>query len=85
MKTDRHRPWDMNAEEAPFRWPDRFTHCEQDYDHLLEDIRWEDEMWRRWNLHCSDMGRWFAEEQARCAMPTVADVAEHWSYNDLNS
>lgn len=64
-------------------WPDRFTHSDGDYNKLLDKIKREEALQHQWELYYRSMDQWFAEEQARCAMPTVADVAEHWSYNDL--
>lgn len=66
-------------------WPDACIHSNKEYDKLLGSIKREEIIQRQWELYYRSMDRWFAEEQARCAMPTVADVAEHWSYNDLKT
>ena len=71
----------QDSDAVALRWPDAFTSCDQDYIQLLHDIKIEEHLQNRWQWYYSDMERWFVEEQARCAMPTVADVAEHWSHD----
>jgi hypothetical protein len=75
---------DTEEVEVRLRWPTSCMHYDEDYDELLVAIQEEEALQKQWALHYRCMNRWFAEEQARCAMPTVADVAEHWSYNDGN-
>ncbi len=71
----------QDSDTVVLRWPDALSPCDQDYVHILHNIQREEHLQHRWQQYYSDMERWFAEEQARCTMPTVADVAEHWSHD----
>lgn len=72
---------DQDSDTVALRWPDACTPCNQDYIQILNDIKREEQVQHRWQRYYSDMERWFDEEQARCTMPTVANVAEHWSHD----
>jgi hypothetical protein len=65
--------------ESSERMPS-FLPQEEAYVEILLQIHSEEMLQQQWARYYRSMDLWFAAEQSRCAVPTVADVAEHWEH-----